>query len=47
MEAEVVVPGDGEIEVVSIEPPRKVLRSNEQGSDRRSTLRSAKNMRPI
>jgi len=47
LEAEVMVATDGEINMLSIEPPRKLLRSNEGTSDRRSTLRSAKNLRPV
>ena len=47
LDAEVMIPGDGEVRLLSIEPPRKLLRSNEGTSDRRSTLRSAKNLRPV
>jgi len=47
LDAEIIVPADGEVRMVSIEPPRKILRSNEGTSDRRSTLRSAKNLRPV
>jgi len=47
LETEIIVPADGELKMLSIEPPRKQLRSNEGTSDRRSTLRSAKNLRPV